>query len=328
MRRREFLGGLGGAVAWPLAGKAQQAERMRRVAILMPYPSGDAEYQSRVQQFRQELKKLGWIDGRNVQFDERWATDNMDSVRSNAATILELKPDAILATGGRVIPILKQMTKSVPIIVPGSANLFETGLVESLAHPGGNITGFSLFELSIVGKQLEILKEVAPAISRIILIYNPDNPTTAFFIRSFEAIAPSISIQPIVTPIHGLADIDRAIDDAAKQKNTGLYFPPDVTINALRQQVASIASQHHLPAIYSNRELVLAGGLMSYAADRTHLFRRAASYVDRVLRGEKPGDLPVQQPSKYELVLNLKAAKALGLTMPSTLLASADEVIE
>jgi putative ABC transport system substrate-binding protein len=327
MRRRAFIAGIGASAAWPSVVRAQ-GERMRRVAILMPYSAADIEFKSRVQEFRQELQKLGWLEGRNVQFDERWTTDDMDLVRANAAGVLELKPDAVLAIGGRVIPILKQMTQSVPIIMPGSPDPVGTGLVESLAHPGGNITGFSNFELSIVGKQLEILKEVAPVISRVTLIYNPDNPSTGLFIRSFEDVAPSIAIQPTVAPIHGLADIDHAIENAAKQQGTGVYFPPDVTITSLRQQVVALVAQRRLPAIYSNRELVVAGGLMSYAADRMDIFRRAASYVDRVLRGEKPGDLPVQQPNKYELVVNLRAAKALGLVIPQGLLVAANEVIE
>ena len=327
MQRREFITLAGGAAAWPLAARAQ-GERMRRVAILMPYPASDTLYQKYIQLFRQELRKLGWIENKNVQFDERWTTDNMDLVRAGAANLLELKPDAVIAIGGRVIPILKQMTQSVPIIMPGSADPVGTGLVASLARPGGNVTGYSAFELSVIGKQLETLKQIAPAISGIVIIYNPDNPGSAFFVRSFVATAPSIAIQPMMAPIHNLADIDVALENAAKQQNTGVYFPPDVTINALREQVVAIVARHRVPAIYSARELVTVGGLISYTADRADGYRLAASYVDRVLRGEKPNDLPVQQPTKFELVINLKTAAALGLTVPPTLLATADEVIE
>jgi putative ABC transport system substrate-binding protein len=329
MRRREFILALGGAAAaWPFAARAQQGERMRRVAILMPYPPSEVEFQERVRAFRQELGKLGWTSGVNVQFDERWTTDNLELVRANAAGLLELKPDVVVAVGGGVIPVLMRLTRTVPIIVPGGTSPIESGWVESLARPGGNVTGFSQFELSIIGKQVEVLKQIVPSISRVAAIHNPDNPNAAFYLRSFQSFAGPLSIEPVVTPIHGLPDIERVVESFADQRNCGILFLPDVTTNALRDQVIALVARHRVPAVFTERAFVLHGGLASYGSDRIDLFRRTASYVDRVLRGEKPGDLPYQQPTRYELLINLKTAKALGLTVPPSLLATADEVIE
>jgi putative ABC transport system substrate-binding protein len=329
MRRREFITLVGGTVAaLPLTANAQQGGGMRRVAFLIPYPPSDVEWQIRVQALQQELQKLGWTKGNNVQFDERWTTDNMDLVRANAANLVELRPDVIVATGGRVVPVLMQLTRSIPIIVPGAADPVEVGYAESLARPGGNVTGFTIFELSLFGKWLGTLKQIAPATSRIAMIYNPDNPNTALYVRLFETFAQQLSIQHIVAPIHGIADIDRAIQSLAEQPNGAIFFAPDLTIIQLRDQITAIAARRRVPAMYVDRVLVTSGGLMSYDADRIDIFRRAASYVDRVLRGEKPGDLPFQQPTKYQLVINLKTAKALGLEIPTTVLALADEVIE
>ena len=329
MRRREFITLLGGAAgAWPLAVRAQQAPRLRRIGILMPYPPSDAEWQSRVGTLRQELQRLGWTRGGNIEFDERWTTDNMDLVRANAANLVELKPDAIVAIGGRVIPVLMQLTRTVPIINPGSVDPVGQGYVESLARPGGNVTGFTQMEFSVFGKILNTLKEIAPGTSRVTMIYNPDNPSTAVYRRVFESFAVPLAVQPMIAPIHNIADIERAIEALADQPNGGVFFPPDLTVTALRDQVTAIVARHRLPAIYTDRILVASGGLVSYDADRTEIFRRAASYVDRVLRGEKPGDLPFQQPTKYQLTINLKTARAHGLEIPTSLLAVADEVIE
>jgi putative tryptophan/tyrosine transport system substrate-binding protein len=327
MRRREFIAGLG-AAAWPLAVRAQQAPRLRRVGILMPYPPNDTLWQSRVGALRQELQRLGWTRGDNIEFDERWTTDNMDLVRANATNLVELKPDAIVAVGARVIPVLMQLTRTVPIIIPGASDAVGLGYIESLARPGANITGFANMEPSIIGKILETLKQVAPAMSRVAMIYNPDNLLAAHFLPLFESFASKLSLQPIIAPIHNLADIEREIEALAKQPNSGVLFLPDVTLFTLRVQLTSIVVRHHLPAVYADRIFVASGGLLSYDADRTDTFRRTASYVDRVLRGEKPGELPYQQPTKYQLTINLKTAKALGITIPETLLATADEVIQ
>jgi putative ABC transport system substrate-binding protein len=329
MRRREFITLLGGAAAgWPLVARAQQGERMRRIGILMPYSPSDTEWQSRVVALRQELQKLGWTRGGNIEFDERWTTDNMDLVRTNAANLVELKPDVIVAIGGRVIPVLMQLTRTVPIIIPGTADAVGQGYIKSLARPGGNVTGFATMEFSVFGKILEALQLIAPGTSRVAMIYNPDNPNTVLYRRVFESLASPLAVQPINVPIHGIADIERAIEALAEQPNGGVFFVPDLTTIALRDQVTAIVARLRVPAIYTDRIFMTSGGLISYDADRTEIFRRTASYVDRVLRGENPGDLPFQQPTKYQLTINLKTAKALGLTVPPTLLARADEVIE
>jgi putative ABC transport system substrate-binding protein len=328
MKRREFITLLGGAAAWPLAARAQPSERIRRVAILMPYHPTDEEMQGRVRALRQELGKLGWTAGVNIQFDERWTSDNMDLVRVNAAGLLELKPDVVVAVGGRVIPILMQLTRTVPIIIPGAGDPVVAGWVESLARPGGNVSGFTFFESSVIAKYLETLKQIAPGISRVAIIYNPDNALGAIYSRLFETFARSLSIEPTVALIRGIGDIDRAIESLAQYRNGGAFFLPDLTTNALRDQVTAIVARRRVPAIYSDRLIVVSGGLVSYDADRLDIFRRSGSYVDRVLRGEKPGDLPFQQPTKYQLTINLKTAKAMGLEIPASVLALADEVIE
>jgi ABC-type uncharacterized transport system substrate-binding protein len=328
MKRREFITLLGSATAiWPLAALAQ-SERLRRVGILMPFPESDTEGQTRVRAFKQELQRLGWIEGSKVQFDERWTTDNMDLVRANAASLLELKSDVIVASGNRVIPILKQMTREVPIIIATAVDPVGAGLVASLAHPGGNITGFSILEVSVIGKMLALLKQIAPKASRSALIYNPDIPSTVLYERSFKAAATSLAVEPIVAHIHGMADIERVIQTMARTQNGGIIFPPDITLNALREQIVATVARNRVPAIYSDTVFTTSGGLATYGADRTDNFRKAASYVDRILRGEKPGDLPIQEPTKYEFVINLKTAKALGLEISPMLVALADKVIE
>jgi len=328
MRRREFLGLLTGAAALPLAARAQQGEPVRRVGVLMPYPPGDAEPQARVRAFREELRKRGWASGVNVQFDERWTIDNMDLIRSAAANLVELKPDAILAVGGRVIPVLMQMTRSVPIVIPGGVDPVERGWAESMARPGGNVTGFTVMELSVIGKMLQLLKEVAPNITRVAIVSNPDNPQAAVVTLSFQAAAATLSVEPIVSYVHGVTDIERALATVAAQPNGGLFFPLDLTVSAFMDQTIASVAQHRLPAVYSERFAVGRGGRMFYGADRIEIFRRAASYVDRILRGEKPGDLPYQQPTKYDLVINRTTANSLGLEIPPKLLFTADEVIE
>jgi putative ABC transport system substrate-binding protein len=329
MQRREFITLLGGTVAaWPLAAHAQQTERMRRVGILMPYSPTDKEIQERVQAFKEELRKLGWTAGINVQFDERWTTDNMDLVRAQAASLMTSKPDVVVATGGRVVPILVQLSRSIPIVLPGGSDPVRVGYAKTLAHPGGNVTGFALFELPMLAKSLEILKQIAPGLVRVAMIYNPDNPNAAFYKRTFEAAGGPLAIEPVDAPIHGLADIDRAVTSLADSPNSGIFFLPDITTLGLRHEVVDLVARQRLPAIYWDSSFVKIGGLAFYGADSIDLFRRSAGYVDRILRDEKAGDLPFQQPTKYELVINLKTAKALGLTVPPALLTSADEVIE
>jgi putative tryptophan/tyrosine transport system substrate-binding protein len=328
MKRRDFVTLLGGATAWPLVARAQQGERIRRIGILMPYPKGDPEMGIRVRAFREELGKLGWTDGANVQFDERWTADHMDRVWAEAASLIASNPDAILATGGRVIPVLMQLSRSIPIVIPGASDPLGVGWATSLARPGGNITGFTMFEVSIFGKTLALLKQIAPAITHVAFIYNPDNPNTVVYRRTIEDAAGPLAVEPIAVPIHGFADIDRAVAALADRQNSAVLFPTDLTTVALRDEIVALIARHRLPAIYSDPAFMRAGGLAFYGPDRIDLYRRSAGYADRILRGEKPGDLPFQQPTKYELILNLKTAKALRLELSPTLLALADEVIE
>jgi len=328
MRRRAFIGILGSAVAsWPFVVRAQ-GEHTRRIGVLMPFPPTDAEMQSRVRAFRDELRKRGWATGVNVQFDERWTGDNMDLIHSAAKNLVESRPDAIVAVGGRVIPILTELTPSIPIVIPTSADPVSRGYAESLARPGRNVIGFVTMELPVISKMLQTLKEIAPEITHISLIYNPDNPVGDLFIGSFQSAAGPLGVEAVIIQIHGLGDIERAVATTAARPNGGIFIPLDVTIVTLAEQTAALIARPRLPAIYSEREFVTKGGLVYYGTDRIAMYRGAASYVDRILRGEKPGDLPFQQPTRYELVINLQTAKALGLTIPSKLLFTADEVIE
>jgi putative ABC transport system substrate-binding protein len=331
MRRRDFITVFSGAaVAWPLGARAQQPSGMRRIGILMPFPKSDVGSQANVRAFRQELARLGWTEGGNVQFDEHWSTANMDLVRADAANLVALNPDVIVIVGDRVIPVLTKLTRSIPIVVASTSDPIASGAgaVESLARPGHNVTGFSLIEFSIFGKMLEILKSLAPGISRVGMMYNPDNPVGADYLRAFETAAEHLAVQPINLTIHDLPDVERAIANLAEQPNGGVLFPPDLTILSLHAQVPALLARHRVPAVSIYPAFTAAGGLVSYGPDRDALFRQSASYVDRILRGEKPGDLPFQQPTRYRLVINLKAAKALSLKIPETFLLRADEVIE
>jgi putative tryptophan/tyrosine transport system substrate-binding protein len=329
MRRREFFLALGSAAAaWPLAARAQPADRMRHVGILIPYAENDPEYQIQLQAFRDTLREKGWIEGKTIHFTEHWTTDNMDRIRTSAASLVDAKPDVIVAIGGRVIPVFMQMSQTIPLVIPGISDPVGLGLVQSLAHPGGNITGFTFLELSIFGKMLEILKTIAPKNSRAGMIYNSDNPNTVLFRRMFESAAHELAIEPVAVSVHGLADIEAAIIGFAERRDTSVFVPPDITLQALRKEIVELVSRHRLTAIYPQIAYVKAGGLVCYAVDRVDLWRRGADYVDRILRGEKPGDLPFQQPTSYRLVFNLKTARALDIQIPNTLLAVADEVIE
>jgi putative tryptophan/tyrosine transport system substrate-binding protein len=328
MTRREFMTLIGGAAALPLAARAQQPERMRRIGIVMPFAKGDREGEARIRALKQELAKLGWTDGGNIQFDERWPADNMDLVRSHAASLVASNPDIIVASGGRIVPVLMRLTRSIPIVLPGATDPVGVGWAQSLARPGGNVTGFTAFELAMLGKSLEILKQIAPAVVRVALIYNPDNPNSVHYRRISEGASARLAIETVDHPIHGLADIDRAVASLADRGNSGIFFLPDITTNALRDDVVALVARRRVPAIYSDSFFVKIGGLAFYGPDRTDLFRRSAGYVDRILRGEKPGDLPFQQPTKYELMINRTAAEALSLELSPALLALADEVIE
>jgi putative tryptophan/tyrosine transport system substrate-binding protein len=329
MKRRQFITLLGGVTAaWPLVAHAQQGQRMRRIGALMGI-ANDAEGQTRIAAFRQELQRLGWIVGGNVRIDERWGAGDATSVKIAAAELVRMEPDVMLVYGSRTVLQLRAETSTtIPIVFVGGADPVAEGIVTSWAHPGGNITGFTLFETSIAGKLLELLREIAPTVARVALIFHPDNAVRAGFQRSFGAAARALGTASVVIPFHDAAELRRALDAFAREPNGGLIVPPDITALAHRDLIISLAIRHHLPAAYAYRTFGPAGGLACYGTDITDLHRRAAHYVDRILKGEKSADLPVQAPIKYELVINLNTAKDLGLTIPPTLLFQADEVIK
>jgi putative tryptophan/tyrosine transport system substrate-binding protein len=326
MRRREFITLLGGAAAWPLAGRAQQPKRIPRIALFMGI-ADDAEGRRRAAAFRQGLQQLGWKEGTNVRVDERWGVADTEVIRASAIELLQLNPSVIVVQGARAVPILQQTTKSIPIVFVSISDPVGRGIVTNMARPGGNVTGFQLFEFSVIGKLLEALKEIAPKVQRVACLVNPDNPAADFHVKSFATAAESLAVQPVIERVQNGADIVRVIEGFADQ-TSGLLLPPDDTTVVHRKLVVTLAARHRLPAVYSFRSFVADGGLMSYSVDVVDLFRRSASYADRILKGEKPGDLPVQAPTRFELSLNAQAAKALGLTVPPMLLARADEVIE
>jgi putative ABC transport system substrate-binding protein len=327
VKRRDFVVLFGGAaLGWPIATFAQSAG-LRHVGILMPFPKGDAQFEPLVTVFRKELHRLGWMDGRNVQVDERWTADNMDRVRVEAASLVAAKPAAIVAIGGRVIPILMQLTSSIPIVIPGASDPVGNGYVKSLARPGGNVTGVESFEFSVIGKALEILKDIAPSTSRVAMFYNPDNPNSLAHQHLFTDAARQLKLEPLLARVHTLADFAEALARLAAAPTSAALFPNDVTTEKLRQEVVGLVAKFRLPAIYQDPAFVRIGGLAAYGADRSEAFRVAAGYVNRILRGEKPGDLPFQK-STYRLAVNNRAAKAMGLRFSTMLLARADEVVE
>jgi ABC-type uncharacterized transport system substrate-binding protein len=329
LKRREFITLLGGgAVAWPIAARAQQPERMRRIGVLTGLVARDPEAQSRVAAFENGLRELGWVKGRNLSIEYRWAGDG-NVLRDHAAELLAMAPDLILANSTPVTVALREQSLAVPIVFTQVVDPVGQGLVANLAHPGGNVTGFTSFEFSIGTKWLEALKQTAPRVTRVALVFNPQSaPFADLFLRPIEAAAPSFSVMPIGAAVRDPADVDRMFDMLAREPNGGLMVLPDISMTNYREAIVALAAHHHVPAIYPFRFFAASGGLMSYGTDVTEVFWRAAGYVDRILKGEKPGDLPVQAPTKYELVINLKTAKVLGLTLPPTLLALADEVIE
>jgi ABC-type uncharacterized transport system substrate-binding protein len=327
MRRREFISLLGSAAAIPLTAHAQQVERVRRIGVLLPLAAENPEYQPWVGAFLQELSQLGWSIGRNVRIDTRWAATNAD-IRKYAAELVALAPDVILAHGSNSVGQLLQATHTVPIVFPIIADPIAGGFVDSLARPGGNATGFMLFENSISGKWLELLKQIAPGVTRVAVIVDPTIPTGPAEFSVIQAMAPSLRVE--VTPINkpDAGEIERAFAALARASNGGLIVTPGLPATRNRDLIITLAARHKLPAVYFDRYFVTAGGLFSFGPDRIDMYRRAAGYVDRILKGEKPADMPVQAPTKYQLVINLKTAKALSLTVPQGLLASADEVIE
>jgi putative ABC transport system substrate-binding protein len=329
MQRRKFITLLGGsALAWPLAVRAQQTERMRSIGVLLPAAADDSAHQPRVAAFLQELEQSGWSNGRNLQTDVRWATDNANTIRKHAVELAASAPDVILASASAAVEELLQATRSIPIVFVQVGDPVGGGFVESLARPGGNATGFMLFEYSISGKWLELLKQIAPNVTRVAVLRDPTIASGAGQFGAIQSVAPSMGVELSPIGVGDARDIERAITAFARGPNRGLIATGSVLATRHRELIIALAAQHKLPAVYFERLFVISGGLISYGPDRIDPYRRAAGYVDRILKGEKPADLPVQAPTKYELVINLKTAKALGLTVPPTLLARADEVIE
>ena len=328
MTRRAFITLLGGAAAWPLAARAQQRERMRRIGVLAAAAEDEPEMKARLAVFRQGLEKLGWSEDRNVRVDTRFAAGRADQFQVLSKELVALKPDAILAHTTPVAAALQRESRAIPIVFISVSDPIGSGFVASLARPGGNPTGVLQYEASITGKWLAMLKEIAPGLARAALLANPKTTAYDYFRRSAEALAPSLAIELVPSPVENATDIERAIESLVRASNGGLILPPDSTTLLHRDLIISLANRHRLPAVYALRSYVAAGGLMSYDTDQVDVLRKAAIYVDRILRGAKPADLPVQAPTKYETVLNLKTAKALGFTVPPGLLVAADEVIE
>jgi len=330
MRRRDFITLIGGATAaWPLAARAQQGERMRRIGVLLSPAADDLEYQDRIAAFQQALQQLGWTDARNVRVDIRWGLgSDTELIRKNVAELVALTPDVILALGSPIVGALQQATRTMPIVFVAVVDPVSAGFVASLARPAGNATGFTWFEYGISVKWLELLKQIDPRVTRAAVLRDPANPAGIGLSAAMQGVAPSLGVE--LSPLGGsdALEIERAITAFARSPNSGLIVTLGAPTIAHPGLIITLAARHRLPAVYPARYFVTAGGLISYGPDPIDPFRRAAGYVDRILKGEKPADLPVQAPTKFELVINAKTANALGLEVPPTLLALADEVIE
>jgi len=327
IKRREFIIRLGAAGAvWPLAARAQQPDRVRRVGVLMGI-ADDLEGQARIAVFRQALQALGWSEGRNVQFIYRWSGGDVARARQFAKELLDLRSDVILANSTPVAAAVGETTRTTPTVFVQVSDPVTAGVVQSLARPGGNLTGFTNFEPSMASKWLELVKGIAPNITRVAYLFNP-NTAPLLYAKAVETAASSVSVKSIAVAVQSAVELERVIEQVARQSTSALVVLPDLFNATNRQSIIALAARHRLPAVYPFRYFVASGGLMSYGTETLETYRQAASYVARVLKGENPGDLPVQAPSKYELVINLKTAKALGLEIPPSLLALADEVIE
>ena len=331
INRRAFIMLLGGAAAaWPLAARAQQSERMRRIGVLMGYPESDSDAQANVAAFRESLQRLGWAEGRNVRIDTRWPIPaDVESMQRLAKELVALQPDVILSQITPTTAALLQHTRTIPIVFATVSDPVGSGFVASLSRPGGHVTGFATLEGSLGGKWVELLKEIAPRVARVALLFNPATATFAeYYLVPAKAAAESLGVEAVVAPVHDRSELESIIATQARESNSGLIVMPDSFLRVHRAEVTSLAARYRLPAVYPFRQFAELGGLLSYGVDLLENWRGAAGYVDRILKGEKPADLPVQVPSKYELVLNLKTAKALGLDVPWILQQRADEVIE
>jgi putative ABC transport system substrate-binding protein len=330
MRRREFIVGLGSAVAaWPLAARAQQGERVRRIGVLMPFDENDPAAKPRLSAFTQALADLGWAEHRNVQMDLRWwGGGDTNRMQAFAQELVGLQPDIILANSTPATAALQRETRTIPIVMANVGDPVASGFVAALNRPGGNITGFASLEAPIAGKLLELLSEIAPGLKRAAIMFNPDTAAVSSYMPSFETAARLLKVVPIIAPVHGDVEIETAIIAIGREPGGGLVVMPDAFMGVHRASIILAAARNNVPAIYWLSSIARDGGLLSYGVDQVDTFRRAASYVDRILRGAKPGDLPVQYPTKFEMAVNLKTAKALGLSVPPSILLRADEVIE
>jgi putative tryptophan/tyrosine transport system substrate-binding protein len=329
VKRREFITLLGGAaVAWPIAARAQQPERMRRIGVLMTLAADDPQSMARIAAFLQGLQHLGWTDGRDVRIDYRWGAADADRIRKSAAELVAVAPDVILTVGTPGVTALQQITRTIPIVFVTVADPVGAGFVASLSRPGGNITGFTVFEYSIGGKLLEVLKDITPRLSRAAVLRDPAIASGIGMWGAIQSVAPSLGVELRPVDVRDAGEMETNIGDFAREPDGGLIVPGSAPAIFHRDRIVALAARHRLPAVYPYRFFVAAGGLISYGPDPIDEYRRAAGYVDRILKGEKPAALPVQAPTKYELVINLKTAKSLGFMIPETLLARADEVIE
>jgi putative ABC transport system substrate-binding protein len=326
--RRAFIMLLGGAAAWPLAAGAQQGDRVARIAAWIGGAANDQEAQARAATFRDSLRELGWVEGRNLRIEYRWAINSPEQNRVDAAALVALNPEVIMSTGAPALAALHGQTRTIPIVFVFVTDPVRDGFVASFANPGGNITGFTIFEHSFAGKWLEMLKDAAPSMTRVAVMQNPDHPAWTTYLRAIDTVAPTLGVEVTPAPVNNAADIEHALDAFARRQNGGLLVLPSSIGVSHRDLIARVAARHRLPSIYSERSFPTAGGLMSYGVVRNVPYRQAANYVDRILKGAKPSELPVQASAKFELVLNLKTAKTLGLDISPSLLARADEVIE
>jgi putative ABC transport system substrate-binding protein len=328
IRRREFITLLGGAAAWPLAAHAQQGDRVRRIGVLLPWDENDPLAKASISAFIHALAGLGWTDGRNVRIDLRWEGGDINRARALAQELVGLQPDIILTGGSTVTVALQRETRTIPVVFAGGIDPVARGIVPRLNQPGGNITGFALLEATLGGKWLELLSEIAPGLKRAAFMFNPDTALASAYMPSLETAARSLKVASIIAPVHSDAEIETAIIALGREPGGGLVVVPDGFIAAHRVPIISAAARNKVPAVFWLSDFAREGGLLSYGPDLVDILRRAASYVDRILRGEKPGDLPVQFPTKFEMVVNRKTATALGLAIPPSILLRADEVIE
>ena len=330
LRRRQFIAGIGALAAWPMIARAQQPGRLRRIGVLMSWDESDPEIKTFLSAFMQGLAELGWTDGGNVRMEVRWAGGNVDRLRMFAKELVDLQPDAILATSTPSTAALQQATRTIPIVFAGMSDPVGAGFVASLSRPGGNLTGFINMEGAFAGKWLEVLTEIAPGIKRAAIMFNPDTAPGggSYYLPSFDAAARKLKVEPIAARVRSVAEIETVITSLGREPGGGLVGMPDIFVETHRGQIISFAARTNVPAVYSLSVFARDGGLLSYGPDRVDIFRRSASYVDRILRGAKPAELPVQLPTKFEMIVNAKTAKSLGLDVPLFLQQRADEVIE